>query len=113
MAAAGLEVESLGIRGTYTTSRRPQDRSVQVLPLTWVFTYRFDCNGFLQTLKARICVRGDLQAINSEEKRAATLPARTARSIFALVAAFDLETMQLDAVNAFLNSTLDEDEKMR
>lgn len=109
LAAAGLEIESLGIRGTYTTSRRPSDRSIQVLPLTWVFTYKFDSNGFLQKLKARICVRGDLQAINPEEKRAATLAARTARSIFALVAAFDLETMQLDAVNAFLNSTLDEE----
>jgi hypothetical protein len=109
LAAAGLEIESLQMRGTYTTGRRPQDRSVQVLPLTWVFTYKFDSNGFLQKLKARICVRGDLQAIDSEEKRAATLAARTARSIFALIAAFDLETMQLDAVNAFLNSTLNEE----
>ncbi|OQE49847.1 hypothetical protein PENNAL_c0534G08755 [Penicillium nalgiovense] len=109
LAAAGLEIESLRMRGTFTTGRRPQDRSIQVLPLTWVFTYKFDSNGFLQKLKARICVRGDLQAINSEEKRAATLAARTARSIFALVASFDLETMQLDAVNAFLNSNLDEE----
>lgn len=108
LSACGLEIKNLDGKGTYSTISRPQDRSVQILPLTWVFTYKFNSNGFLQKLKARICVRGDLQAINSEDKRAATLAARTARSIFALVAAFDLGTMQFDAVNAFLNSELDE-----
>ena len=43
-----------------------------------------------------------------KEKRATTLAARTFRTIMAIAAAFDLETMQLDAVNAFLNSKLDE-----
>jgi hypothetical protein len=41
--------------------------------------------------KARIYVRGDLETIISEEKRAAILVARTARIIFALVAAFNLD----------------------
>ena len=57
--------------------------------------------------KARICVRGDLETISHEEKRAATLAARTARIIFALVAAFDLDLRQRDTVTAFLNSKLD------
>jgi Reverse transcriptase (RNA-dependent DNA polymerase). len=79
------------------------------LPLTWVFTYKFDSNGLLVKHKARICVRGDLQKMSTEEKYSATLAVRTARAIFALAAAFDLDTAQFDAVNAFLNSLLDEE----
>jgi hypothetical protein len=54
-------------------------------------------------------VRGDLETITSDEKRAATLAARTARMIFALVAAFDLNLRQRDAVTAFLNSRLEKE----
>lgn len=45
LAAAGLEIESLRKRETVHIKPRPQDRSIQVLPLTWVFTYKFDSNG--------------------------------------------------------------------
>jgi hypothetical protein len=79
-----------------------------VLPLKWVFTYKFNSDGHLVKLKARICVRGDLQKLSTEEKYLATLAARTARAVLALVSAFDLDTHQFDAVNAFLNSLLDE-----
>jgi hypothetical protein len=51
-------------------------------------------------------VRGDLKTITSDEKRATTLAARTTRIIFALVAAFDLNLRQRDAITAFLNSRL-------
>jgi hypothetical protein len=43
--------------------------------------------------------------MTTEEKYSATLAVRTARMIFALAAAFDLDTAQLDVVNAFLNNT--------
>ena len=33
----------------------------QILPLLWVFKYKFDTDGYLDKFKARICVRGDLQ----------------------------------------------------
>jgi hypothetical protein len=36
-------------------------------------------------------VRGDLETISPEDKRAVTLAARAARLIFALVAAFNLD----------------------
>ena len=54
-------------------------------------------------------MRGDLESITPEEKRAATLAARIARSLFALVAAFDLDLRQRDAVTAFLNYKIDKD----
>ena len=51
-------------------------------------------------------MRGDLQLVTTEEKYTATLVVRTARMMLALAAAFDLDIIQLDAVNAFLNSIL-------
>jgi hypothetical protein len=54
-------------------------------------------------------VRGDLETITAEEKRAATLTAKTARIIFALIAAYDLDLRQRDIVTAFLNARLDKE----
>jgi hypothetical protein len=104
--AMRVELEGLRSKGTYQDIEMPRDQGIQVLPLMWVYTYKFDQDGFLIKCKARICVRGDLQTISAEEKRAATLAARTARTLFALVAAYDLDLRQRDAVNAFLNSKL-------
>lgn len=73
-----------------------------------MFKYKFDTDGYLQKFKARLCVRNDLQ-ITIEETYAATLAARTFRAIMAIAAAFDLEIHQFDAVNAFINSKLDEE----
>jgi len=88
----------------------PRDPSQQrkPLPLLWVFTYKFDTDGYLTKFKARICVRGDLQ-YGHQDTYAATLAYRTFRALMALAAAFDLEIVQLDAINAFLNSTIDEE----
>jgi hypothetical protein len=107
LAAMRKEIDSLTEKATFEAVDRPKDRGQQVLPLLWVFAYKFDQDGYLTKLKARICVRGDLETISSDEKRAATLAARTARMIFALVAAFDLDLRQRDAVTAFLNSKLE------
>ncbi|KAJ6119762.1 hypothetical protein N7523_004042 [Penicillium sp. IBT 18751x] len=46
--------------------------------------------------KARICVRGDLESIIAEEKRAVTLATRIARMLFVLVAVFNLDLRQRD-----------------
>ncbi|KAJ5827623.1 hypothetical protein N7447_001845 [Penicillium robsamsonii] len=109
LAAAAKEIRSLAEKETFEVIEKPRDRGVQILPLMWVFTYKFDADGYLVKFKARICVRGDLETITYQEKRAATLAARTARMIFALVAAFDLNLRQRDAVTAFLNSKLEQE----
>ena len=86
----------------WNTSSKP-------LPLKWVFTYKFDTDGFLQKFKARICVCGDLQKRSSyEDNYAATLAAKMFRALMAIMAVFDLEAHQFDAVSAFTNSKLDE-----
>ena len=89
--AAKFEIEALGKKGTYEEINRPIDRSIQILPLTWVFTDKFDSNGMLVKHQGSICVRGDLQKVFPDVKYSATLAIRTARAMFALAAAFDLD----------------------
>lgn len=74
----------------------------------WVLAYKFDTHGFLEKYKARLVVCGDLHYPHKTDIYAATLAAKTFRSMMAIVAAFQLEAFQVDAVNAFTNSKLDE-----
>ena len=105
--ACGTEIEALKSRGTFrAVNRAPHHRP---LPLLWVFKYKFDTDGYLVKFKARICVRGDLQISTRETNYAATLAVRVFRALMAITAAFDLDIIQLDAVNAFLNSIIDEE----
>lgn len=113
--AAHVEQQGLAKRGTYTVEDTPKiswlsQRGKRIVPLKWVFTYKFDEDGYLAKFKVCICARGDLQAVTNDETWAATLATRIFCMIVAMVAAFDLETDQLDAVNTFLNSLLDEEE---
>ncbi|KAJ6439138.1 peramine synthetase [Purpureocillium lavendulum] len=107
---SAMEIEWTSINKRGTVQPIPMDQATgQVLPLTWVFKYKFDKHGYLQKFKARICVRGDLQQPGSKDTYAATLAGRSFRILMAITAKFDLETRQLDAINAFTNSVLDED----
>lgn len=107
-AAAQKEFKDLESRGTWelvdqsSTSSRP-------LPLKWVFTYKYDTNGYLDRYKARICVRGDLQPLSGKDNYAATLAAKVFRALMAIAARFDLEAVQMDAISAFTNGILDEE----
>jgi len=53
-------------------------------------------------------MRSDLQLITQAETYAATLATQTFCALIAITAVFDLEAQQLDAVNVFTNSILDE-----
>ncbi|KAL2415479.1 Retrovirus-related Pol polyprotein from transposon TNT 1-94 [Exophiala dermatitidis] len=101
-------------RNIVTTRRRPKPRKQarNILPLTWVFKYKFDNDGYLSKFKARICVRGDLQ-LSFKDTYAATLAFSAFRAIMAITAAQDLDLIQLDAINVFLNSNIDEEIYMR
>ena len=54
-------------------------------------------------------MRGDLQPKIDEDNYASTLAFQVFRLLMALVTLFDLETIQVDAINAFCNSPLDEE----
>lgn len=112
-AAATKEITDLRKQETFTSV---QDSSVRsfVIPLMWVFTYKFDDNGYLVKYKARLVVRGDLQRYSiHDETYAATLASKTFRALMAITAYFDLDIEQLDAVNAFTNSRIDEEVYVR
>jgi hypothetical protein len=78
----------------------------EILPLMWVFTYKFDEDRYLYKFKARLVVRGDLQQ-DYGDTYAATLAAKIFQSLIALAAAFNLKLYQYDVLNAFLNAEID------
>ncbi|KAF2136522.1 uncharacterized protein K452DRAFT_343066, partial [Aplosporella prunicola CBS 121167] len=65
-----------------------------------VFKYKFDEHGYLIKVKARICVRGDLQT-TTQDTYAATLAFRIFCTLITIIYAFNLETRQYNIVNAF------------
>jgi len=77
-----------------------------IIPVTWVFIYKFNTNGYLIKFKARLCVRGDLQRLSEKDIYIVTLAAKIFRAIMAIVAAFNLKTWQCNIVNAFANSLI-------
>jgi hypothetical protein len=62
----------------------------------------------LQNYKARLVVDGNQQKPGDLPTRATTLAATLFRTLMAIAAKFDLEIIQLDAINAFVNAELDE-----
>ena len=105
--AARKEFDHLTTRGTFRLAKRSDVKST-ILPLVWVFKYKFDDNGYLVKHKARLCVRGDLQK-TEQDTAAATLAIRVFRALIALTASFGLKAKQYDAVNAFINSPMNEE----
>jgi len=105
--AADAEIQSLEQKETYELVDYPKDK--QVLPLKWVFTYKFDDAGYLIRHKARICVRGDLQHQTKDDIYAATGAYRSFRILMALVCAFGLLCHHIDFKNAFTNAKMDEE----
>ena len=105
-AAAEAEFDSCWKKGTFARPDITAESIYDAVPLKWVFTYKFDEDGYLQKYKARLVVRGDLQD-QYGDTYAATLAARLFRALMALACAFNLKIMQYDVPNAFLNATLE------
>ena len=72
-----------------------------------------DKHGRLQKCKARLVVCGNQQKHHDLPTRTTTLAITSLRVLLAVAAKFDLETLQLDAVNAFVHADLDETLFMR
>jgi hypothetical protein len=103
--ACNKEIQTLIEKKTWKEVDR-SSASSRPLPLKWVFTYKLDQDGYFIKCKARICVRGDLQAKDSiVSTYATTLAARSFRTIVAIAAQFDLELLQYDVAGAFLNAS--------
>lgn len=99
---------------TEINSRDLRTKGHKVLDCKWVYVYKFDKKGSFVKAKARLVVRGDQQAKSlTEDTYAATLASCSFRSLMAIAARFDLELLQYDAVNAFVNATLEADVFMK
>jgi hypothetical protein len=72
----------------------------------FVFTYKFDEDGYLTKFKARCVVRGDLQKPFGDTY-ATTLAVKSFRALMAIINYFGLEAIQYDAPYAFLNASID------
>ena len=59
----------------------PREPEVKPTPLKWDFAYKFDSEGYLVKIKARLCVCGDKQQLNGLDTYAATLAAETMISV--------------------------------
>jgi hypothetical protein len=80
-----------------------------VLDCMWVYVYKLDDHGNLSKCKARLVVRGDQQERGlAEQNYAATLAARSLRTLLSIAARFNLDLIQFDVTNAFVNAYLDD-----
>lgn len=93
---------------SWTVVDSKEARGHQILGCQWVFVYKTGKHGELLKCKARLVVCGNQQWKNELSTRATTLATTALRVLLALIAEFDLETLQLDAVNAFVHADLDE-----
>jgi hypothetical protein len=72
-----------------------------------MFKYKFDIDDYLKKFKTRLCVKDNLQSID-QNTYAITLIVKMFRAMMIISTVFDLEIWQYDAVNAFINSEINE-----
>lgn len=104
--AAQVEWDALIERNTWEEIEETDvPAGEKLIPLSWVFTYKLDADGYLYKYKARLVARGDLQTkATMSDVYAYTLAISHFRILMAFIAAWDLEADQLDAINAFVNA---------
>ena len=106
------EIRDLEKRGAWTgVLKSSVPKGAQIVPLTWVFKIKRLPNGDFDKFKARICVRGDLQHLDSEVY-APVCKWATIRSVLAFAVKHDMKTRQIDFSNAFIQSELKEEDKV-
>jgi hypothetical protein len=103
--AMDLELHELQQKGTFEFCNREEAQG-QVIPSTWVFRRKFKPDGSFSKLKARFCVRGDLQKDVEGETFAPVVDWGTLRLVFSLAIAHNLHTTQIDFKNAFVQAPL-------
>ena len=74
----------------------------------WMFVYKINKHGFLQKYKAWLVVYKNQQAPEDLLIRATILVDMMFHALMVITAKFNLEMVQLDAVNAFVNCELNE-----
>ncbi|CAI7847330.1 unnamed protein product [Closterium sp. NIES-54] len=106
-AAMEEEIRSLIGMGTWELVKRP--RGVNIMKNRWVLTTKYRPDDSVEREKARLVVKGFTQVCGADyEKTYSPVSSYvTLRIILNIVAVLDLNLMQLDMKNAFLQSKLD------
>lgn len=107
-AAIEEEFESLIKNGTWELTALPPDRTA--IKNRWLFKIKPGYNGVPQRYKARLVAKGftQRQGIDYHDTFAPVVKHATLRIVLAIVAALDLEIIQLDVKTAFLYGDLEE-----
>ncbi|CDF77556.1 Retrovirus-related Gag-Pol polyprotein [Chondrus crispus] len=110
----GIDKELASQTKNQTWKLVPRSEASNILTSRWVFNVKQlpDANGnIVESAKARLVARGfqQVQGLDYTETYAPVIKFTTIRLLLALVAHYDLELHQMDAVTAFLNGDLDED----
>ena len=102
------ELTALASNGTWTVTV-PPDKS-NIVTSKWVFTTKYNIDGSLNRLKARLVARGFSQryGVDYEDTFAPTMRHDTLRMFLAVVTMLNLECHQVDVNNAFTESYLNE-----
>ncbi|CAI5482202.1 unnamed protein product [Closterium sp. Yama58-4] len=106
-AAMEEEIRSLINNGTWELVERPP--GVNVMKNRWVLTTKYHIDDTVEREKARLVVKGFTQVYGADydETYAPVSSYITLRIFLSIVAVLDLNLMQLDMKNAFLQSKLD------
>lgn len=93
---------------SWTVVDRKQAWGHQILECQWVFVNKTEKHKELLKCKARLVVCENQQYQNDLTIRATTLITTALRVLLTLIAKFDFETLQMNAVNAFVHVDLNE-----
>ncbi|CAI7905997.1 unnamed protein product [Closterium sp. NIES-54] len=106
-AAMEEEIRSLVGMGTWELVERP--RWVNIMKNWWVLTTKYRLDDTVEREKARLVVKGFTQMCGAKYDKTYSPVSSyvTLRIFLIIVAVFDLNLMQLDMKNAFLQSKLD------
>jgi Reverse transcriptase (RNA-dependent DNA polymerase) len=105
--AMNKEIMSLVTQGTWEVVPRSQATAVgqKIIPGTWVLHRKRKPDGSISKLKARWCVRGDLQD-SQDNTFAPVVRWETIRMLLYFSLFFGLKTKSIDFSNAFVQATL-------
>ena len=83
----------------------PQEKKEQIVPSTWTLRYKRAPDGTIKKMKARMCMRGDLQ-ISDEASFSPVVSFATVRLFLSVALTLDWTTCSIDFSNAFVQAKL-------
>jgi hypothetical protein len=112
--AIAAEVDSLTGNQTFVYVPESQAKGCKILTTRWLFTKKPAADERDVRFKARLVARGDKQrpGIDFSEVYSPVACATTVRALLSVAAVKDYELDQLDAVTAFLNAPLSDEEHL-